>query len=123
MAQVRLDDLAGRYVSICMMPNGDDTWKFNFLPSKKRDDGLPYEIRKDNVFLSSYVPCLSWDATPDPTPRGTFIANNGKCLTVTKGGTVGSAVTLNDCGDGGAGKEWILVPKVSTPSPEGNAHR
>ena len=32
---------------------------------------------------------------------------------------MGSAVTLNDCGDGGAGKEWILVPKVSTPSPEG----
>ena len=67
---MRLDDLAGRYVSICMMPNGDDTWKFNFLLQGNRDDGLKYEIRKDNVFLSSDVPCLSWDATPDPTPKG-----------------------------------------------------
>ena len=35
---------------------------------------------------------------------------NGKCLTVTKGGTVGSTVVLNDC-VGGAGQEWILVPQ------------
>ena len=117
---LRLDDLAGRYVSICMLPNGDDTWKFNFLLQGNRDDGLKYEIRKDNVFLSADVPCLSWDATPDPTPKGQFQVN-GKCLTVTKGGTVGSTVVLNDClVGGGAGQEWILVPKVSAPSPVGS---
>lgn len=115
---VRLDDLAGRYVSICMLPNGNDTWKFNFLLQGNRDDGLKYEIRKDNVFLSTDVPCLSWDATPDPTPKGEFQVN-GKCLTVTQGGTVGSVVALNDC-VGGAGQEWILVPKVSAPSPVGS---
>ncbi len=124
---MRLDDLAGHYVSICMMPsgsvlhpNGNDTWKFNFLLQGNRDDGLKYEVRKDNVFLSSDVPCLSWDATPDPTPKGQ-IAANGKCLTVTKGGTVGSVVALNDCETSdGAGQEWILAPKVSAPSPVGS---
>ncbi len=117
---LRLDDLAGRYVSICMLPNGDDTWKFNFLLQGNRDDGLKYEIRKDNVFLSADAPCLSWDATPDPTPKGQFKVN-GKCLTVTQGGTVGSTVVLNDClVGGGAGQEWILVPKVSAPSPVGS---
>lgn len=114
---VRLDDLAGRYVSICMMPNGDDTWKFNFLLQGTRDDGVPYEVRKENVFLSTDVPCLSWDATPVPAPKGEIIAN-GKCLTVTKGGTVGSTVVLNDC-VGGAGQEWNLVPQISTPAPDG----
>jgi len=114
---VRLDDLAGRYVSICMMPDGDDTWKFNFLLQGTRDDGVPYEVRKENVFLSRDVPCLSWDATPVPAPKGEMKAN-GKCLTVTKGGTVGSTAVLNDC-VGGAGQEWSLIPQVSTPAPDG----
>ena len=74
---VRLDDLAGRYVSICMMPNGDDTWKFNFLLQGKRDDGLPYEIRKDNVFLSSDVPCLSWDVIPTQPREGRSLPITG----------------------------------------------
>ena len=116
---VRLDDLAGRYVSICMLPSGDDTWKFNFLLQGNRNDGLKYEIRKDNVFLSTDVPCLSWDATPDPTPKGTIIANDGKCLTITKGGAVGSAVALNNC-IGGTDQEWLLVPEVSAPAPDGS---
>jgi hypothetical protein len=115
---VRLDDLAERYASICMKPNRDDTWKFNFLLQGIRTDGLTYEIRKDNVFLSSDVPCLSWDATPDPTPRGQIVAGDGKCLTVTKGGAVGSLVALKDC-VGGPDQEWVLVPKVSAPSPDG----
>jgi hypothetical protein len=116
---MRLDDLAGRYVSICMQPNGDDTWKFNFLLQGNRDDGLKYEIRRDNVFLSSDVPCLSWDATPDPTPSGTIVAADGKCLTITNGGALGSVVALNACA-GGADQRWILVPKVSAPLPDGS---
>ena len=115
---VRLDDLPGRYVSICMMPNGNDTWKFNFLLQGDRDDGLKYEIRKDNVFLSTDVPCISWDATPDPTPEGRITAVDGKCLTAVNGGAVGALAALNDCA-GGAEQDWLLAPEVSAPLPEG----
>lgn len=118
---VRLDDLAGRYVSICMQPHGplgDDTWKFNFLLQGNRSDGLTYEIRKDNVFLSTDVPCLSWDATPAPTPNGQIVSGGGKCLTATKGGVMGSLVQLKNCVSG-ADQDWILAPKASAPLPDG----
>jgi hypothetical protein len=120
---VRLDDLAGRYFSICMLPNGNDTWKFNLLLQGNRTDGLKYELRKDNVFLSTDVPCISWDATPDPTPKGEICADGkctgGKCLTVTKGGAVGSAIALNDC-VGSPDQQWVLAPEVSAPLPDGS---
>jgi hypothetical protein len=125
---VRLDDLAGRYFSICMLPNGDDTWKFNFVLQGNRSDGLKYELRRDNVFLSTDVPCLSWNATPDPTPQGPICADKSscsdknsagkKCLTVTKGGAVPSVVALNDCTNA-PDQQWVLTPQMSAPAPDG----
>jgi hypothetical protein len=115
---LRLDDLAGRSASICMLPNGDDTWKFNFLLQGNRTDGLKYEIRKENVFLSSDVPCISWDASPQPDPKGTIAAADGKCLTVTNGGALGSVVALNNCVNG-TDQQWLLAPTVSAPALNG----
>jgi len=117
---VLLSDLAGRYVSICIQPQGlisgggNDTWKFNFRLSGARSDHLGiYEVRKDNVFLSTDVPCLSWDATPASTPKGS-IAENGQCLSA-DGST---AITQSACA-GTAAQEWTGVPESSTPAPDG----
>jgi hypothetical protein len=115
---VGLSSLAGRYVSLCMQPSGNDTWKLNFLLQGKRSDGLKYEMRRENVFLSTDVPCLSWDATPDPVPRGQ-IGVLGKCLNVANGGAnVGTPVALTSCVEG-IGEDFVLAPTVSTPAPDG----
>jgi hypothetical protein len=55
------------------------------------------------------------DATADPTPNGQIVAGDGKCLTITKGGAVGSLVALNDC-EGGADQEWLLTARERSVS-------
>ncbi|HEY0994341.1 MAG TPA: RICIN domain-containing protein [Kofleriaceae bacterium] len=108
-SSIRMADLAGRYVSVCMKPNGDDTWKFDFDLLGSRSDGVPYTFHKENVFLSTDVPCLSWDATPPATPTGR-IGALGRCLSPAGGGTtIGTRIVIDDCRADGS-QRWIFAP-------------
>src|SRR5262249_49786548 len=50
---IPLATIANSAVSLNSKPNGDDSWKLNFIVDAVREDGTHYEFRKDNVWLTS----------------------------------------------------------------------
>lgn len=57
---VKLSDISGKPISICISPRGNDTWKFNFTVSGTRSDGPSYQTGHSNNVLSQRNKCGSW---------------------------------------------------------------
>lgn len=56
---VNRDDLRGRAVTICISPNGHDTWRFNYTFTGRRDDGSVYTHSASNISLTQDSRCHS----------------------------------------------------------------
>jgi len=58
-SQVRLSDVQGQSFSICISPNGNDTWRFNYILAGTRDDGSSYVVSDSSLVLTQDRRCFS----------------------------------------------------------------
>ena len=52
-SSIPLTELPAHDLFLRATPNGDDSWKLNFIINGVRDDGTHFEFRKDNVWIAN----------------------------------------------------------------------
>jgi hypothetical protein len=57
--QVKLSDVQGTPLTICISPNGNDTWRFNYVLSGDRGEGMRYLASAGNISLTEGHRCYS----------------------------------------------------------------
>lgn len=58
-AQVNLADIQGKQLRICISPNGNDTWKFNYTLTGRRDNGGNYVVSDSSITLTQDRRCYA----------------------------------------------------------------
>src|SRR5262249_16066885 len=61
-----LSDLLAIPASLCVAPNGDDTWRLSIAILGTRSDGGAFEFRRDNLVVSDDSKCITWTLAPHP---------------------------------------------------------